>query len=313
MIQKPIFQYYPADIKAAKPIGDVNLIEFISSVKNPSDEIKSIFQQISKAEADGNMELKAKLKQENLFYFTPCVFIGWDGVKVKNDKGFEYLSYRCYDNIESFTGLAVLDFDHIDNAEKFRDFIFNKYKFVWCAFVSSSKRGVKFLIKIPIAKNIDEFKEYFYGLGFEFDKYKGFDGTAQNSVLPLFLSYDPEIVYRKNPETFKSKGAKLDAFKVTSNVIPFDFKVKEGDEKKVCNNIKKAFDAIISDGHPQVIAACVSLGGYVASGYITQADAESLAYALIEGNSYLQKGVSGYKKTAKTAIQTGMQSNLILK
>lgn len=292
------FQYYPARVDSKKPIGEVSLSEFVEAVKKPNQKIKDVFAEIAKAEKAGDMDRKSKLKQENLYYFTPCVFTDWNG--------------RGYKNIVSFTGLAVLDFDHIEHAVELRDFLFNKYKCIVVAFVSSSKRGVKFLIKIPVVKSTDEFKSYFYGLGYEFDKYLGFDGTAQNSVLPLFLSYDPDIRYREQPDTWDKKGSKINSFVVSNDTLPIDFKVQEGDAERIYKNIKKAFDAIVDNGHPQVIAACVSLGGYVSTGYITQHDAEQMAEALIRSNTYLQKGISGYVKTSKTAIQTGMQSNLIL-
>lgn len=298
MLELPNFQYYPARVDSKKPVGQVTFKEFIEANKNPSDKIKEVFRQIAEAELKKDMELKAKLKQENLYYFTPCVFTDWQG--------------RGYKNIVSFTGIAVLDFDHIKHAKELRDFIFEKYDCVIAAFLSSSKRGVKFLIKIPVVNTIEDFKSYFYGLGYELDKYQGFDGTAQNSVLPLFLSYDPEIRFRENPTTWNKRGSKIKSFVVSNDTVPIDFEVKEGDAERIYKNIKKAFDSIISNGHPQVIAACVSLGGYVASGYISQSEAENMAYVLIESNTYLQKGVSGYKKTAKTAIQTGMKSNLIL-
>lgn len=299
-MSSPEFQYYPARVDSKRPIGFLNLYEFAESIKTPSDNIKAVFAQIAEAEAAEDWDLKAKLKQENLYYFTPCVFSNWKS--------------RGYKDVENFTGLAVMDFDHIDQAEAFRDFVFNKYPFIWVAFVSSSKRGVKFIVKIPVVHKVEDFKAYFYGLGHEFDKYKGFDGTPQNAVLPLFLSYDPNLRLRENPTTFTARGAKLNAFSAAKGVNkPIDFEVTTEDAQRVKNNITKAFDAIVSNGHPQVIAASVSLGGYVASGYLSQYDAEALAFALIENNAYLQKGVAGYKKTAKTAIAEGMKSNLILK
>jgi hypothetical protein len=292
------FQYYPAHVNSKRPIGQVTLKEFIGAVKNPSDRIREVFVQIAAAELSGDMELKAKLKQENLYYFTPCVFTDWQG--------------RSYSNVKSFTGLAVLDFDHIDRAAELRNFLFENYKCICAAFISSSKRGVKCLVKIPIATSIEDFKAYFYGLGHYFDKYQGFDGTPQNSVLPLFLSHDPDLLYRDDPETWEQRGTKLNSFTVSNDALPIDFKVREGDSERIYKNIKKAFDAIISNGHPQVIAACVSLGGYVGAGYISQHEGEQIAFNLIETNNYLRKGVGGYKKTAVTAIQTGMKSNLIL-
>lgn len=294
------FQYYPARVDTKKPVGFLSLSEFAESIKNPSKEIKDVFAKIAQAEIDEDWELKAKLKQENLYYFTPCVFSNWKS--------------RAYKDIDFFTGLAVLDFDHIDHAEAFRDYIFNAYTCVAVAFVSSSKRGVKFLVKIPVVNTVLEFKAYFYGLGCEFDKFKGFDGTPQNAVLPLFLSYDEGLLYREDPTTWTTRGSKLNAFKVGEGVaLPKDFKPTSEDATRVHGNIKKAFEAIVSNGHPQVIAACVSLGGYVASGYLPQHEAEALAFGLIKANGYLQKGVNGYQKTARTAIQEGMKSNLLLK
>lgn len=292
------FQYYPARVDTKRPLGAVTLTEFTTAVKNPSQEIREVFKQIAAAELAQDMKAKAKLKQENLFYFTPCVF--------SNGKS------RKYDDIARFTGIAVLDFDHIDNAEAFKAFVFNKYPCIWVAFLSASKRGVKFLIKIPVVESINEFKSYFYGLGCEFDRYKGFDGTPQNAVLPLFLSVDEGLLYREDPTTWKTRGAKLNAFKVGHKVAPLDHAPTDKDVKRIYENIKKAFDAIAGNGHPQVIGASVSLGGYVASGYLPQHEAEALAFNLIESNTYLQKGVNGYKKTAKTAIMEGMKSNLKL-
>lgn len=293
------FQYYPARVDTKKPIGFVYFEEFINSIKSPSDKTKQVFSSIAKAEKDGDMKLKAKLKQENLFYFTPCVWSNWKS--------------RKYEDIESFTGLAVLDFDHIDNAEQFKQYIFNTYTFVACAFLSASKRGVKFLIKIPVVSSVNEYKSYFYGLGFLFDKFKGWDGSPQNAVLPLFLSYDPDLLYRENPDTFQERGKKLNAFQVESQTPVEEVEVRDGDSRLVYFNIKKAFDSIVDSGHPQVIAACVSLGGYVASGYVSQQEAEDWAFGFIQSNNYLQKGVKGYQKTARTAIQTGMRSQLKLK
>ncbi len=306
------FQYYPARVNTTKPVGYITINEFFEGIKNPSDKLKDIFKRINKAEVEKDFDLKSKLKQENLFYFTPCVWLNWNGVDTVNNKGVKYKSYRCYKNLDSFTGLIVLDFDHIENAPQFKKFIFDNYKFVVCAFLSASKKGVKFLIKIPIVNSVDEFKSYFYGLGFYFDKFKGWDGCGQNAVLPLFTSYDPNILYRDNAETFNFRGKKLRSFKLANQGEFVKVEPKDGDQKRIYDNARKAFNNIISNGHPQVIAACVSLGGYVSSGYITQQDAESFAYSMIEQNNYLKKGISGYKKTATTAIQTGMKSQLII-
>lgn len=291
------FQYYPAYVNSTRPTGIISLEDFVKSIKSPSDHIKGIFSQIAAAETAGDMTLKSELKQNNLFYFTPCVLV--DG-------------YRRYTKIYEFNGIAVLDFDHIDNAPDFKDHVFNSFPFIMCAFLSPSKKGVKFLVKIPVVSSTDEFKEYFYGLGQLFEMYRGWDGTPQNCVLPLFLSYDPDILYRENAETWNKKGKTLNSFK---EALGPAIKIETtNDEKKIIlENCQKAFDKIMDNGHPQVIAAGVSLGGYVASGYLDQIEAEKFIFSLVQSNNYLSKGVEGYCKTAKTAIETGMRSQIILR
>ncbi len=291
------FQYYPAYVNSTKPDGVISLEDFVNCIKNPSDHIKSIFAQIAEAETAGNMLLKSELKQNNLYYFTPAVLV--DG-------------RRKYDRIYEFNGIAVMDFDHIDNAPEFKEHVFKYFPFIVCAFLSPSKKGVKFLVKIPVVNTTDEFKEYFYGLGQLFEQYRGWDGTPQNCVLPLFLSYDQDILYRENAETWNKKGKTLNSFK---EALGPAVKIDTNDQEKkiILENCQKAFDKIIDNGHPQVIAAGVSLGGYVASGYLDQQEAESFILGLVQTNSYLSKGIEGYCKTAKTAIQTGMKSQIILR
>lgn len=291
------FQFYPAHVDSKKPIGTVSLDEFVNAIRNPSDKIKEVFRQIANAASVGDLKLKDSLKQNNLYYFTPCVYTDCKG--------------RGYANIDYFNGVAVLDFDKIDNAETLRDYIFDNYNCVICAYVSPSKRGAKFLVKIPKVSTTDEFKEYFYGLGCEFEKWKGWDGTAQNCVLPLFLSIDSNIRYRTDAEEWTQRGKTLDSFK-ESTAPPVKIETTDADKRRVMENIKKAIDLITDNGHPQVRAAAVSLGGYVASGYIDRFEAESFIFGLVRSNAYLSKGPDGYIKTAKTAIEIGSRSQLIL-
>jgi len=291
------FPYYPAHVNSKRPLGTVSLQEFLKANKNPGRKIIDVFRQIAEAEASGDKKLKAELKQNNLFYFTPCV---------KTDgKG------RGYENITGFNGLAVLDFDHIDNAEDFKKFVFDTYKFVLSAFLSPSKKGVKFLVKIPVVKSVEEFKEYYFGLGLEFEQYNGWDGTGQNCVLPLFLSYDPDLLHRDYADTWTRKGKKINAF-LPSGYAPVVIEATGDDKEAVQRIIQSAIDKITENGHPQLRAAAITLGGYVATGYIDKSDAVTFINNLIANNGYLRKGVAGYQKTALTAIEKGMQAQLFL-
>lgn len=104
----------------------------------------------------------------------------------------------------------------------------------------------------------------------------------------------------------------LNAFTV-STAPAVAIETTDEQKRRVLENIKKAFDAINDNGHPQVRAAGVSLGGYVASGYLDKFEAVSFVEGLIKSNNYLSKGVEGYCKTARTAIETGLKSQLFLK
>lgn len=291
------FPYYPAHVNSKKPLGTVTLEEFINANKNPNEHIKNIFNQIAAAEIAGNTKLKAELKQNNLFYFTPCVRTDNEG--------------RGYVNVTGFNGIAVLDFDHIDNAEDFKQFVFDTYKFVICAFLSPSKKGVKFLVKIPKVNTVDEFKEYYFGLALEFEQYNGFDGTGQNCVLPLFLSYDPQLLQRSYADTWTKRGKKINAF-LPSDYAPVVIESTGDDKEHVKRIIMSAIDKIVDNGHPQLRAAAVTLGGYIATGYIDKNEGVNFINQLIQNNSYLKKGISGYQKTAATAIDKGMLSQLFL-
>lgn len=292
------FFYYPADVHIPTPLGRVNFAQFLKANKEPKDEIISLFKQIEEATKKGDLLLKGKLK-EKLYYFTPCVET--DGIG------------RCYSNIRGFTGLMVLDFDKLPDAPAFKQFLFDNLKCVVAAYLSPSKKGCKFIVRIPKCQTIDEFKSYFYGLGYYMEKYEGFDPSTQNCILPLYLSYDPELLYREDAEVWDIKGEKLDEFKVFEGEIEVLEDVSEDDRKKVRTIIKKSMDKIVDSAHYIVRSTSLSGGGYVASGYYTQEEMEQLIFDMIDKNPYCKKNLRGYKQTAKEMIVRGMKSPLYLK
>lgn len=293
------FQYYPGKVTSNYPLGYISLEEFIQENKSPSDKLKEIFRKIREAETDGDEKVKANLKQNNLYYFTPCVHV---------DK------WRRYENIICFTGLLVLDFDHIDNAVDFKEYLFHTYLVIVAAWLSPSRRGVKALVSIPIVYTVDQFKEYYFGIVAEMDQYRGFDGTGQNPVLPLFQSYDPDLLYRSNYTTWTEKGIKLDELSLNQvKTAPVKVEYSYHNKDRVVKAITKSVNKISDNGHPQLRSAAIVLGGYVASGYIDKSEAEQLINNLIEDNNYLKKGIPGYKKTAKWGIHAGQGHPLYFK
>lgn len=292
------FFYYPADVTIPKPLGKVNFNQFLRANKNPSPDISGIFQQISDATNAGNMALKDKLKSK-LYYFTPCVQTDGNG--------------RSYSNITGFTGLMVLDFDKLENATEFKQFLFDSVPSIVAAYLSPSKKGCKFIVKIPVCKTTDEFKSYFYGMAYFLEKYEGFDPSTQNCILPLFLSVDPDLLYRENAETWTKRGLKIDQFKEHVGEIEVLENISERDKKFVKTILANGINKIVDTGHYIVRSTALCAGGYVSSGYLTQEEAEDVLFNAIENNNYLQKNTRGYKITAKEMILKGMKSPLYLR
>jgi hypothetical protein len=294
--------YYPGKIWLPTPLGEITLRQFIEAHKNPKDNIKEVFNKIAEAEKNEDWETKGKLKQENLYYFTPCVRLDGKG--------------RSYCNVIGFTGILVLDFDHIKgDAEKFRDKLFDNLKSVICAYVSPSGKGIKGLLHIPKVNSVEEFKEYFYGIAYELEHMDSFDGSGQNPILPNFLSWDENIRWREDPETWTQRGGKHDEFEEYIGDFEEIENVTDEDKKEVLqkahNIIKKADEENI--GHPNCVSASLVLGGYIPSGYISYDEAENYLFQWIESSSYLSTKSDTYKKTAVTMLNKGMKAPLYLK
>lgn len=288
------FQYYKNDVHDIAPKGIISLRRFLEIIKEPKKETRDLLLKIQQATIDGNLVLKSKLK-EGLYGFTPPVF-------VSNGRKYEY--------VQNYTGLAILDFDKIDNATEFKEFIFNEYKHIIAAWFSPSMKGIKALVKIPIVKTKAEFKTYSYGLSAEFEVYKGFDIVVNNAVLLTFIGWDKDILIRDNPETWTQKGEKINDFELKPIKAIYNPTITSKQSEWVINWYSNTINSINDNGHPQVRDNSITLGGYVGSGYLSMFDAINLSESLISSNGYLRKGVSGYQKTARQSIQLGMTKPL---
>lgn len=295
---KTVFPYYESNISNPKPIGLLSLEQFIRCIKNPKPDIVDLFSKIKQATIDKDLKLKDKLKSQ-LYYFNPCI----------NNDGLG----RSYSNITSFTGLAVLDFDKIDNAEEFKHFLFNALNCIIAAYTSPSRMGCKFIVKIPVCNSIEEFKSYFYGLGFHLEKYGGWDGSAQNCSLPLYLSYDEDLLYREDAETWNIRGEKIDEFKPYDGDIKILENISEKDRTTVTNILYRGLDKITDSGHFLVRSIALAGGGYVASGYFTEGEMIKLLENKMKNIDYLSKNLSGYISTMVQMVRRGSVSPLYLK
>lgn len=289
------FQYYENNVEFSGAKGFISLTQFLATIRSPKQETKDLLEKIQQASNNGDIKLKSDLKK-HLHSFTPDVI-----VKEK----------RKYEDVVSYTGLCVLDFDKIDNPIGFKEFLFNEYKCIIAAWLSPSKKGIKALVKIPIVKTKEEFKKYSYGLSAEMQIYKGFDIVVNNAVLLLFIGWDENILIRNNPETWIKEGRKVNDFD-TSKIKEFrpSNEITSAQSGWVINMVRDKVNSIFDNGHPVIRGTSVTLGGYVSGGYLSEYDAINLMESLISQNSYLQKGVSGYCKTARQSIRLGMTKPL---
>jgi hypothetical protein len=305
------FQYYDGDIERPVPIGYITLKQFIERHKNPTQQTVEAIEKIAWAGTIGDKKLKNELKQTQLYYFTVGAI-------------FKDRFHRRYENIVSFTGLAQIDIDGLkqDEAVDLKQYLFDTYKQLHCVYTSPSRRGVKALMRIPIVNSVKEFKEYYQAIQNEFEWIAGFDPAPKNLALPLFLSYDVDILWRQDAECWTSK-AELQADELPNlNDTPLSKSVSKllpkGDaevyrsqpyfQRITLDLFQKKLDAIVDNGHPQLRSACLVLGSRVGAGYLSQSDAETYAEWLIKSNHYLQKGIAGYIDTMRWAIKNGIKN-----
>ena len=291
------FPYYLEGIKNSYADGYISIGKFVEKNANTNSKQSLLLDKIKLASEKGDKKLKTDLK-EKLVFFTPSVII---------KKG----SSRKYDNIETFTGLAQLDFDGLEttSAIEFKEFLFETYSELYTVYLSPSKKGVKALINIPISKDVSEFQDYYRAIQEEFEIYDGFDPAPKNAVLPLYLSNDVFIRYRENPKLW---NVKKEVKKDLRELYPIPFKpyksLKSNDKNKnrAINTVRKAINSIVdSPGHYQLRSACLIFGTRVGAGYVDYYEAIAEVSDLVSNNRYLAKGTNGYIKTATWAIDSG--------
>ncbi len=302
--------WYSGNIRDSVCKGSVDIGQFVRAVREPSEPVKELITAIHTATVEGDMETKAKLK-EQLYCFTPCSYV------LPGNK-------RIYENINRFTGLVHLDFDKIDNALELKDYLWDNHPELVCAFLSPSGKGVKALMRIPRVTSVDEYKEHFLHIEEMFTDLglDCFDHAPYNAILPLFLSWDPKVRYRKDATIYTGKKALSDVSSYENLAITKpQFYVPDGETfgtqgyyKKITIDIfTRKIDEITGEpGHNRMRDACLVLGSRSAAGYMTRSEAESLAQFCIQANPYLARkgkaGLQNYIKTSLWAINRGQFS-----
>lgn len=297
-LDKISFQFFPARIYDATVLGTLTLRQFLDVHKNPKQSTVEVIEQIKIAAKNNDLKLKDSLKQNNLYSFVPSVILNGEGRKLTD--------------IIDFNPVMLVEFDKIDNALELKERLFNNLKSVIAAWISPSGRGLKLLIRIKKPTSVENYKEYFCGLAYYLSQYEGFDGVNYNIVLPLFLSYDREILIREDAEEWTQRGGKINAFKPYEGEYEIPENISEEDTQKVIDKITFLMNRIQDNGHTQLLSISTLLGGFCGGGYISLDASEDLICDLIEQNPYLQKNIRGYCKTGKEMIRRGMLSPITM-
>lgn len=288
----PTFQYYTANVKNPVPVGDVDLNRFVEAVTNPKPHMVQIMNQIRKAAEQGDTETKTRLK-EKLYYFTPCAYVN---------------GRRKYDNITHFTGLLILDFDKLESreyAEDMKQAFFHTFEQVIFCWLSSSGKGFRALLQIPVVKSTDEFKTYFNGAERKFGDLHGFDKAPKNCVLPLFLSIDRTALYRPDATMFLEQYTPPEPVKQPTVYYP-----KSSNDNRVLRLIENKINSISDAGHPVVRATSYYVGGLVAAGHCSEWAALEKLEQCIRAHHYTGNPakVKTYLRTMKEMFNKGKES-----
>ena len=135
------FQFFPAKIWEATPLGELTLRQFLDVHKNPKQSTIDVIEQIKIAAKNNDLKLKDSLKQNNLYSFVPSVKLDGTG--------------RGMVNIVDYNPIMMVEFDKIDHAKELKERLFYILKSVVAAWISPSGRGLKLLIRIPKPKSVD--------------------------------------------------------------------------------------------------------------------------------------------------------------
>lgn len=288
------FQFFPAKIWEAHPLGELTLRQFLDVHKNPKQSTVDIIEQIKTASKNKDLKLKDALKQNNLYSFVPSVKLDGNG--------------RGLVNIIDYNPVMMVEFDKISHAKQLKERLFNNLKSVIAAWISPSGSGLKLLIRIPKPTSVEEYKAYYCALAYYLSQYEGFDGVNYNIVLPLFLSFDRDILVREDAEEWTQKGGKLNSFK------PFegDFEVPENIDDKTRDRIIQKITYLVSqiddNAHPKIRNIATVFGGLCSQYGFEIEEADNLICDLISENEYMKKNVRGYCKTSKEFLRKGFLS-----
>lgn len=286
------FQWYSRGISTVKPDGNITLRQLINSIISPKKEMLESFELIKQAGLSGNKAEKDRLKAERLFFTTPSAIFN---------------PIRNYASITNFTNFGIFEYDDIEHCEVLRDYIFEKRKDCIFAFCSPSFTGCKFVFLFgETPTSIIHYKQLWFGVACELDKFKNLDLSNARCTQPLYNSYDPNAKFRENAVGVVVKGYKINSFVPFVGEIETPENVSDEDKEKCFNLVANLINRIIDSAHNQVLSTSFLSGGLSAFYGINQDEMFNFLEDKIRSNNYMKKGTEGYLTTAKTMYFKGL-------
>lgn len=175
------FSFFAGGIKVTIPTRSTTLEEVLEQIRNGlyKDEATNI------RAHKGNVKAIA-------FHKKKLDYVTFSGT---------FAPIREAKNIQTHSGLIVVDFDHLIDAEALKlQFSYDKY--VNACFVSPSGEGLKVIVKI---KDTDRHKEVFADIAYYFNSVyrlagkEKVDPSGSDCSRACFMSYDPTLFY--NPDS----------------------------------------------------------------------------------------------------------------
>jgi hypothetical protein len=285
------FQWYSNGIKTIRPSGLISLRQLVNAIIAPKPEMIEAFNLIKNAGLSGDKKEKDRLKAEKLFFTTPSA---------------TFDPIRNYESIKTFLPLAIFEYDDIKFAEDLRDYIFEKRKDCIFAFCSPSFTGCKFIFYIDTPTSIQHYKELWFGIAQDLDKFINLDLSNERCTQPLYNSYDPNAKFREDAIPSFARGYKENSFVPFVGEIEIPEEVNEEDAEQCFNLISHLINRIDSSGHNQVVSTSFLASGISVFHGISTNEMWDLLEDRIRSNDYLSKGVEGYLNTAKTMFNKGL-------
>lgn len=204
-----------------------------------------------------------------------------------------YFTKRNKESLQLGSGLAVLDFDGVEDLESLKNNLKND-PYIYTFFLSPSGDGIKALMKIPVVRNDSDFKERFAAIE---KRYPNLDKSGKDIPRACFFSYDPNLYVNKGAITFQEK------------VVAERVEVKKTittDWGKMSIPLNKIAQSIEGEQHNILLKMSNLAGEYVKQGKVDKEEAKRLLEQEFEKKS--PDGHYDYKKTISDGIENSIKN-----